>query len=75
MSVRDEIVAGFEALPQRAYLSVPQLIERHRDPASDFTPADLAFVHMPGGHAPMVDFHGNPWCSRPDSRSADGKRV
>ncbi|MBV1949039.1 hypothetical protein [Streptomyces sp. BV129] len=61
VSVRPDVVAGFEALPQREYLSIQQLIERHRDPASDFSLADLAFVHMPGGHAPMVDFHGNPW--------------
>ena len=36
-------------------------IERHRDSASDFSLADLDFVHMPGGHAPMVDFNDNPW--------------
>ncbi|WP_089106161.1 hypothetical protein [Streptomyces hyaluromycini] len=60
-SVREEVVTGFEASPLREYLSVQQLIERHRDPASGFSLADLAFVHMPGGHAPMVDFHDNPW--------------
>ncbi|MER7182377.1 hypothetical protein ABT404_23305 [Streptomyces hyaluromycini] len=60
-SVREEVVTGFEASPQREYLSIQQLIERHRDPASGFSLADLAFVHMPGGHAPMVDFHDNPW--------------
>jgi putative intracellular protease/amidase len=61
ISVRGDVVAGFEASPQREYLSIQQLIERHRDPASDFSLADMAFVHMPGGHAPMVDFHDNPW--------------
>jgi len=61
ISVRGDVVAGFEASPQREYLSIQQLIERHRDPASDFSLADLAFVHMPGGHGPMVDFHDNPW--------------
>ncbi|MFJ1747930.1 hypothetical protein ACIOJD_17015 [Streptomyces sp. NPDC088116] len=61
ISVRDDAVAGFDALPQRQYLSIPQLIQRHRDPASGFSLADLAFVHMPGGHAPMVDFNDNPW--------------
>ncbi|WP_217552849.1 hypothetical protein [Streptomyces sp. GbtcB6] len=60
-SIREDVVTGFEALPQREYLSIQQLIERHRDPASGFSLADLAFVHMPGGHAPMVDFHDNPW--------------
>lgn len=61
ISIRGDVVTGFEASPQREYLSIQQLIERHRDPASDFSLADLAFVHMPGGHAPMVDFHDNPW--------------
>ncbi|MFI5882186.1 hypothetical protein [Streptomyces sp. NPDC051554] len=61
ISVRGDVVAGFEASPQREYLSIQQLIERHRDPASDFSLADLAFVHMPGGHAPMVDFNDSPW--------------
>ena len=61
ISVRGDVVAGFEASPQREYLSIQQLIERHRDPASDFSLTDMAFVHMPGGHAPMVDFHDNPW--------------
>ncbi|MFI6547512.1 hypothetical protein ACIBO9_30155 [Streptomyces prunicolor] len=61
ISVRGDVVAGFEASPRREYLSIQQLIERHRDPASDFSLADLAFVHMPGGHAPMVDFNDSPW--------------
>lgn len=61
VAIRDDVVAGFDALPQHEYLSIPQLIERHRDPADAFTLADVDFVHMPGGHAPMVDFHDNPW--------------
>ncbi|WP_019069201.1 hypothetical protein [Streptomyces hokutonensis] len=61
ISVRADVVADFETSPQREYLSIQQLIERHRDPASDFSLADMAFVHMPGGHAPMVDFNNNPW--------------
>lgn len=60
-SVRDSIVASFEALPQRTYYSIEQLMDMHRDTMSDFSLDDLDFVHMPGGHAPMVDFHDNPW--------------
>lgn len=60
-SIRDDVVAGFDALPQHHYRSIPELIRRHRDPADDFSLDGLAFVHMPGGHAPMVDFHDNPW--------------
>jgi putative intracellular protease/amidase len=60
-SIRDDVVASFESLPQRRYHSIPELIRRHRDPGNDFSLDGLAFVHMPGGHAPMVDFHDNPW--------------
>ncbi|MFD5161950.1 hypothetical protein ACFWMJ_28385 [Streptomyces hawaiiensis] len=60
-SIRDEVVADFEAVQQRTYHSLQELIEKHRDPADDLSLADLTFVHMPGGHAPMVDFHDNPW--------------
>ncbi|MFC6010802.1 DJ-1/PfpI family protein [Nocardia lasii] len=60
ISIRDQVVADFDALPEREYLSIAQLIARHRDPADAFSLADIDFVHMPGGHAPMVDFHDNP---------------
>jgi putative intracellular protease/amidase len=60
-SIRDDVVASFESLPQRRYHSIPELIRRHRDPGNGFSLDGLAFVHMPGGHAPMVDFHDNPW--------------
>jgi putative intracellular protease/amidase len=60
-SIRDDVVASFEALPQHHYYSIPELIHQHRDPGNAFSLDGLAFVHMPGGHAPMVDFHDNPW--------------
>ncbi|QJT04438.1 hypothetical protein G9272_32505 [Streptomyces asoensis] len=60
-SIRDDVVASFESLPQHHYHSIADLIRRHRDPGDDFSLDGLAFVHMPGGHAPMVDFHDNPW--------------
>lgn len=60
-SIRDEIVASFETLPQHTYYSIEQLIAMHRDPVDGFSLSDFDFVHMPGGHAPMVDFHDNPW--------------
>lgn len=61
VSIRDDVVASFEALPQHHYHSIPELIQQHRDPGNDFSLDGLAFAHMPGGHAPMVDFHDNPW--------------
>ena len=60
-SIRGNIVASFEDLPHHSYYSIAQLISMHRDPESGFSLADFDFVHMPGGHAPMVDFHDNPW--------------
>ncbi|WP_255485577.1 hypothetical protein [Mycobacteroides sp. LB1] len=58
---RPEVVRRVEALPSRPYLSLPELIGRHRDPSDSFSFADFDFIHAPGGHAPMVDFHKNPW--------------
>jgi putative intracellular protease/amidase len=60
-AIRGEVVAGFKTQPQHTYYSIQQLLKLHRDSASDFSLADLDFVHMPGGHAPMVDFNDNPW--------------
>lgn len=61
ISIRDEVVASFEDSPRRTYHSIQHLVEQHRDPAADFTFDELAFVHMPGGHGPIVDFNDNPW--------------
>src|SRR5439155_19775364 len=32
-----------------------------RHPADPFTFVAFAFIHAPGGHAPMVDFRDDPW--------------
>ena len=61
ISIRDEVVSSLEDSPPRTYHSIQHLIEQHRDPAAGFSFDDLAFVHMPGGHGPMVDFNDNPW--------------
>jgi putative intracellular protease/amidase len=59
--VRDDVVRAFEALPERRYYSVRELVERNRDPGDPLKLRDFAFVHMPGGHAPMVDFVDDPY--------------
>ncbi|MGW2016721.1 hypothetical protein [Streptomyces sp. NPDC001927] len=61
ISIRDEVVAGFEALPEKKYFSIQELVEKDRDPNEPFSFRDVAFMHAPGGHGPMVDFHANPW--------------
>ncbi|MFD3948047.1 hypothetical protein [Streptomyces sp. NPDC058579] len=61
ISIRDEVVAGFEALPEKKYFSIQELVEKDRDPNEPFSFRDIAFMHAPGGHGPMVDVHANPW--------------
>ena len=58
---RPEVVRRVDALAPRPYLSLSELIGRHRDPSEPFSLADFDFIHAPGGHAPMVDFHKNAW--------------
>lgn len=58
---RPELIGRLARLPEGSFRSLPELIARHRDTADSFTFADFDFIHAPGGHAPMVDFHDNPW--------------
>jgi putative intracellular protease/amidase len=58
---RAELVGSMSELPERTFLSAQQAVSRHRDPLDAFTFTDFDFVHMPGGHAPMVDFVDSPW--------------
>jgi putative intracellular protease/amidase len=59
--LRDDIVTAFAALPEYPYHSARELVERNRDPQDPLKLRDFAFVHMPGGHAPMIDFVDNPY--------------
>ncbi|MEU9807644.1 hypothetical protein [Mycobacterium sp. NPDC050853] len=61
LAFRPELVRRVQALQPKPYASLPELIRRHRDPADGFSFADFDFIHAPGGHAPMVDFHKNRW--------------
>ena len=58
---RPELIRRLEKLSETTFHALPELVQRHRDPADPFTFADFDFIHTPGGHAPMVDFHNNPW--------------
>jgi putative intracellular protease/amidase len=58
---RPGLVESMETLAEHAFLTPKQLVTQHRDPADPFDLAEFDFVHMPGGHAPMVDFVDNPW--------------
>ncbi|RYE40167.1 MAG: hypothetical protein EOP24_41830 [Hyphomicrobiales bacterium] len=59
--LRDDLIKSMQDLPENTYPSVEQLVRRHRDPQDAFDLSAFDFVHMPGGHAPMVDFVDNPW--------------
>ncbi|MEQ0564219.1 DJ-1/PfpI family protein [Amycolatopsis sp. NEAU-NG30] len=59
--LRDDLVKSMQDLPEHTYPSVEQLVRRHRDPEDSFDLGAFDFVHLPGGHAPMVDFVDNPW--------------
>lgn len=61
LAFRPEVVRRVESLGFVQYASLPALVARHRDAADAFSFADFDFIHAPGGHAPMVDFHANPW--------------
>ncbi|MEU7221845.1 DJ-1/PfpI family protein [Nocardia iowensis] len=60
-SIRDEVAETFQKLPAQEWLSAKDLIDRDRDPADSFDLGEFAFVHLPGGHAPVVDFGDNPY--------------
>lgn len=61
LAYRQEVLPQIQTWPVKEYLSLPELVRKHRNPNDEFSFADVDFIHAPGGHAPMVDFHKNPW--------------
>lgn len=59
-SIRDEVVATLDGLPEQRWHLIADVIARHRSLSDVFSLADLDFMYAPGGHTPMVDFHDNP---------------
>lgn len=58
---REEIVKYMNTLEEKEFLSLKQVIEKDNDKNDSFNIKDFDFVHIPGGHAPMVDFLDNPY--------------
>src|SRR5436190_15326646 len=58
---RPELIRRLDKLPEGTFHSLQALALRHRDPADPVTFADFDFIHPPGGHAPTLDFHDDPW--------------
>ncbi|MGV0771737.1 hypothetical protein [Mycobacterium syngnathidarum] len=61
LAYRAQVLPQIETWPVKTYFSLPDLVRKHRDPNDPFSFADFDFIHAPGGHAPMVDFHNNAW--------------
>jgi putative intracellular protease/amidase len=58
---RDGLVSSMRELDEHTFFSLREVVTHHRDPLNPFSLNDFDFVHMPGGHAPMVDFVDSPW--------------
>ena len=58
---RAELERRFADLALRRYLSARELVAKDRDPQDSFSFGEVAFLHVPGGHAPMVDCVDNPY--------------
>ncbi|AMW22326.1 type 1 glutamine amidotransferase family protein [Mycobacteroides chelonae] len=61
LAFRPQLMRRVRALQPKPYASLAELIHKHRNPSDSFSFADFDFIHAPGGHAPMVDFHKNCW--------------
>lgn len=57
---RYRIVKEMETLEEKNFYSLKELIDKNKNPNNNFDFKNLDFVHLPGGHAPMVDFLDNP---------------
>ena len=58
---REKIQEYMETLKEHKFMSLKEIIERDNDINDEFKLSQFKFVHMPGGHAPMVDFVDNPY--------------
>jgi putative intracellular protease/amidase len=58
---RAELEKALADLSPRRYLSLRELVAMDRDPENSFSFSDVAFMHMPGGHAPMADSVDDPY--------------
>ncbi|MEV7289885.1 hypothetical protein AB0O01_35950 [Streptomyces sp. NPDC093252] len=58
---RPGLVERLSRLEEKTFPSFEEVLARHRAPDDPFDLGGFDFVHVPGGHAPMVDFRDNPW--------------
>ncbi|CAH0256847.1 hypothetical protein SRABI27_03112 [Pedobacter sp. Bi27] len=56
-----ELLKSMGKLLENKFFSINQLLEKDRDPENTLKLKDFDFVHLPGGHGPMVDFYENPY--------------
>ena len=58
---KDEIQEYMDTLKEHKFMSLKEIIEKDDDVNDEFKLSNFRFVHIPGGHAPMVDFVDNPY--------------
>ncbi|AYM99243.1 hypothetical protein EAG08_01820 [Chryseobacterium sp. 3008163] len=59
-SIIPDIESRMSTLTEKYFFSLEELLEKDVRSTDVFKLKDLDFVHLPGGHAPMVDFYDNP---------------
>ena len=58
---RDKIQEYMETLKEHKFMSLKEIIKKDDDINDEFKLSQFKFVHVPGGHAPLVDFVDNPY--------------
>lgn len=71
-SIHTDVVRKMSRLPQHNFLSLRELLIKDADASDTFKLKDLDFMHMPGGHAPMVDFYNNAFLGELLNRLREG---
>lgn len=61
MMYKEKIEEYMETLKEHKFMSLKEIIEKDNDINDEFKLSQFKFVHIPGGHAPMVDFVDNPY--------------
>lgn len=70
---REEIVKYMNTLKEHQFMSLEEIVEKDSNSNDEFKISKFNFVHMPGGHAPMVDFVDNPYLGEVLNRIYDNK--
>lgn len=67
-----EVVSYINSFDEKPIYSIQDVLDWDTDADNNFNISELAFVHYPGGHAPIVDFPNNPIIGELINRTYDG---